>query len=335
MLARLDRTDRNLTDQWETLAPVLRRADRLSGCSRYQVGALLGELASMGRLNQHTVSEQLVSLLPPWIEGIEPTAGPGPFLRGVCVPQEAIIAVQTGGFNTWLDVDTLFNALEAAMGASEKLHFAATGGPIAGHNEETFGQFEALIARSPHRDRYHLLGWLPLGQVPRILAESDLAINVDRPSPEGWLGTRTRLLDWIAAGLPVVSTEGTELVQMLAERELIFAVAQGDSQAVGQAIGRILDAPSDARERARAARVYLEERFSPSKCLESLICWARDPKPALDLQSWRMGESCPPALWSRGAGESGALGKLQETQEESKVLAARIEEEMARPKKDF
>jgi hypothetical protein len=196
MLALRHGSDEGLLDQWTLVAPALARADRVSGCSTDQCAALLGQLGAVGRLNRHTVSDRLIKCLPPWVELIPIDIDSEPAVRGPLAPEEAFIIVQTGGFNTWLDVETLFAALERAMAANERIHFAATGGAIPGHHEGGFEWFAAQVEKSPFRDRFHLLGWLPLGMVPRVISEGDLGLNVDLPCPEGILGTRNRLMDY-------------------------------------------------------------------------------------------------------------------------------------------
>lgn len=325
MLAKLHEDDGLTAIQWSRLTISLRRGDRFSGCSRYQAGAIYGELGSVGRLNRHTAGEALVHCLAPWIEPIEPSGEPGPFLRGTLARADAQIAVQTGGFNTWLDVETLFAALERAMEREPRLHFAATGGAIPGHNEISFGRFESLVAGSRFRDRFHLLGWLPLGRIPRVIAECDLGLNVDLPCPEGWLGTRNRLMDWTLAGLPVVSTLGTELAESLAAENLIVGAPQGNAEAIASAILRVLAEGPAARERAAAAKRYLEEHHSPARCLGPLLEWAKSPKPAPDLQSWRMGSSRPPELWSRARQEAQGAEDTEELRRQGAALERKLE----------
>lgn len=105
------------------------------------------------------------------------------------------------------------------------------------------------------------------------------------------------MMDWIMGGLPVVSTLGTELVEDLADRDLIEIAAQGDVDGVAGAIEKLFLDPSRAKERARAARSYLQDQYSARRSLEPLLEWARLPKPASDLQAWREGRGRPNALW--------------------------------------
>lgn len=324
MLAQLHQSDAALADQWRTLAPALVRGDRFSGCSRYQAGAIHGELAAVGRLNSHTACETLVSVIPPWIEPIAPSDEAGPFLRGPVVPDDAVIAIHTGGFNTWVDVETLFAALELAMARHPQLHYATTGGIIPGHNEHSFGKFQELARGSAHARRYHFLGWLPLGRVPRVIAEADFGLNVDRVCAEGWLGTRNRPMDWLLAGKPVVSTIGCELVEELADKGYVIGARQGDPADIADAIDRFMSDRHHAVAAAASGRDYLLEHHAPARCLRPLLDWARDPNPASDLRLWRAGQATPPELWRRACAGAIEAAEIEREREESARLRARM-----------
>ncbi len=315
LLAMREGGNQGLANQWAVMAPALARADRLSGCSREACGALLGQLAVLGRLGRHTAGEPLVQRLPPWHEPIAParSQSENPVVRGRLTPPDAFIIVQTGGFNTWLDVETLHASLERAMAANPDIHFAAGGGAIPGHHAGAFERFERAVAGGRHHERFHMLGWLPLGQVPRVIGEGDMGLNVDIECAEGILGTRNRLLDWLAGGLPVVSTPGCELARKLGERGHLQLEPHADAEAIAAAVLRIVARPGPAREAAKQGARYIEEAHAPARCLAPLLEWAADPKPASDLHTWASGTEHPPALHDqarRGAEQSAELQRL-------------------------
>jgi hypothetical protein len=314
LLSLRNGSDDGLDDQWALVAAALARADRLSGCSTDQCAALLGELAAVGRLGRLTTGQRLVSRIPPWIEPLpapDPAASGARILRGSEVANDAFLIVQTGGFNTWLDLETLFLALEQAMEANPRIHFAATGGPIPGHYAKGFEWFELQVAASPHNRRYHLLGWRPLADVPRLLAEADLAVNLDVFCAEGIMGTRNRLLDWLLAGVPTLSTPGCELAAELGEEDLLTLVPHGDPNAATRAILAAAADPAPRREAARRAAGWLGRHRTAAVCLRPLLDWTASPKPASDLQAWRSGEAVPPNLWRQASQAPGNLEQLR------------------------
>lgn len=330
LLAFAAGSDEGLHDQWRAMAPALARGDRFSGCSFRQIGALEGELATLGRLNRHTSAGRLVEHVGPWHDPapLRSDSAEPPIVRGVRVPADAFIILQTGGFNTWLDVDTLLAALDKVMEREPRVHFVATGGSIPGHHSAAFARFESGVRASRFRDRYHLTGWLPLDQVPRLIAECDLGLNVDLPCAEGWLGTRNRLLDWIAGGLAVVSTLGCELAADLDARGAIRVVGQRDPEALAAALLDLARDETARRRMAAAGRAALRDSFHPARCLAPLLAWARDPRRASDLAAWESDPDSRPALGlGLGPGAGGradAAARIEELLREKRRLENRI-----------
>jgi glycosyltransferase involved in cell wall biosynthesis len=182
-----------------------------------------------------------------------------------------------------MDEALLFQALEAAMEREPRIHFVSTGGAISGHNEKTYEIFKARVEQSQFRNRFHLCGWVPTETVADYYREADLAVNVDRFSYEGLFGTRNRVLEWIGAGLPVVSTRLSELTHDLAERGLILTFEFGDWQGLAQ---RILDCAADPqaeRRRATRARDYARLEYDVHRVAAPILKWMEHPKPAPDL----------------------------------------------------
>ncbi|MEN6626085.1 MAG: hypothetical protein ABFD69_07660 [Candidatus Sumerlaeia bacterium] len=325
LLAVRGGSDEGLARQWSLVAPALARADRLSGCSRDQAAAIAGQLGAVGRLNRFTAFTPLVEVIRPWLEPIPMDIDAEPPVRGKLAPADAFIVVQTGGFNTWLDVESMFAALERAMAENPRIHFAATGGAIPGHYVGGFEWFSKQIESSPHRDRYHLLGWIPVGQVPRVILEADLGINLDLPCAEGRLGTRNRILDWLGAGVPTISTPGCELAEELGAAQLLDLVPHGDPAAAASAILSHAADPKPGKSQATDAADHLRRAYHPSICLRPLIDWAASPKPALDLQGYRAGNAAPSSL----LGQAGDAEATYRAGMETARRLAQIEQKLA------
>ena len=106
-----------------------------------------------------------------------------------------VVVLWAGGYNTWTDVDLLYEALIRAMAEVPEMCFVSTGGTIAGHDEITFHRFVERTRKSRFRDRFHFAGWVPTEDVPCYYFESDLGINVDSDNYETVFGARNRLND--------------------------------------------------------------------------------------------------------------------------------------------
>ena len=108
-----------------------------------------------------------------------------------------------------------------------------------------------------------------------MLLESDVALTLHVDTLEARLAWRTRVLDYIWAGLPIVATQGdatSELVERYGVGEL---VRQGDVSGVAGAIGRALDVEREALGEGREALTW-------ARAVEPLVRYCLAPHKATD-----------------------------------------------------
>lgn len=260
---------------------VVGRADAFSTVSSYQKYALVGALATRGRLNQYSYGHDFVRVIP---AAVDTTILPHSaiVLRGKLLPADAFVILWSGGYNTWTDVATLFNGLETAMATRPEIHFVSTGGSLPSHDETTYAQFCQLVAASPYQNRFHLLGWLPLSSLHNYYYEADLGIILDKWSYEGVLGSRTRLLDWLKYGLPAITTVTAELTEMLVQQNLGFSFEHGDSNALAAQLVELSQNRLGLHAVSKRASEWVLQNFAYSKVCQPLIEWAAAPQRAPD-----------------------------------------------------
>lgn len=270
---------------------VLRHGDAFSTCSARQRLAVIGQLAMMGRLNRDTLGYEFVHVIPNGIDARQEYVRDADVLRGVVVGPLEFVVLWSGGFNTWVDVESLFEGLARAMERNPLLVFAATGGGLSGHHTDGYLRFQQKVEASPLKQRFHMLGWIPYSHLHNTYLEADLGINVDLPVYESELGARNRFLSWMAAGLPAATTVATEISRELVEAGVAFRLPAGDPQGIAETL---LDL-SEHRERCRrvgiAAQAYAYRNFSFEATTTALLEWARQPRFAPDH---RPGESHEP-----------------------------------------
>lgn len=275
--------DWNVNEWYRTLVPVLARADRFSTCSRAQRHALIAQLGMIGRLTAKNDGYDFVSAIPNSIDDDELVLlGQSP--RRARQRGEPFVVLWSGGYNTWTDPDLLFETLELAMDEAPELRFVSTGGAIAGHHTAAYQRFEARVARSRHAKRYELAGWVQTAELPAYYAGAHAAILVDRFSYEGTLGARTRMLDWLAAGLPIVSTRLSE-ISLDVERAGAAILAEcGDARGLAEGLVELCRDPQQARERGEKGRMFAHDVCRAEVQLAPLLAWASAPRRAPDLE---------------------------------------------------
>ncbi len=273
--------DRFLSHFWNLERPVLDRADVISAVSQAQTHALVGEAATRGRLSRVMVGYELCRHIPNALVASHAPADPG-LVRGNLVPADAFVLLWVGGYNTWTDVDLLYDALDLAMGRLASLRFVSTGGALQGHDEVTFERFRQRIAASTFAHRVHFAGWVPTSQVPSYYAAADLGLNVDLASYETTFGARNRINDMLKAGLPILTTLGTEISCQLAERSLVLTAKLGDAKGLAQQITWAHEHRNELRAMGRDAQSFAQTTFSYARTTGPLVRWARSPSRAPD-----------------------------------------------------
>lgn len=282
------RSNRGVPTTIAFMRQVLQRGDVFSACGAPQAHMMVGELAMAGRLTWQTTGYEFARVVLPGAPMTD--AAPSfpssprarPALAAAGVQADDFVVLWCGGYNTWTDVDTLFAALELAMTGDPRVRFVSIGASAYAAPQTQYQRFSAMIEGSSHRARYHLLGWRPWGEIPAYYRDSDVGLNVDAMHYETVYGTRTRLLEMISAGLPVITTEGCELSCLLRDRAAGLCFAPGDARALA---GHILALSRDLPRRDQLARRALQcarADFSFAETTRPVREWARAPQFAPD-----------------------------------------------------
>jgi glycosyltransferase involved in cell wall biosynthesis len=193
------------------------------------------------------------------------------------------ILLWAGGIWGWLDPATPIRAMSRLEGAH--LVFMGTGRPsLELTGQEGFAAKARELARAEGLDgrRVHFNdGWVPYAERGAWLAEADLGVSAHLDHLEARFSFRTRILDYLWAGLPVVASSGDALGDLVAARELGQAVEPGDVEGFAAACGGLLG----DRERYKAVQARIAE-------LRPGLVWSEATRPLVDWCG-RIGELPP------------------------------------------
>ena len=259
----------------------LRHADAVLVASDRQRHFAIGILAALGRLGPRVLAEDptLESMVRTVPFGT-PARAPEPATRPLTGPQGlapgAAVALWGGGLYDWLDPVTLVDAVALSTHPSLVAVF------LAGRHPTPAVGRAALVDVA--RDRAAELGvlgtrvivheqWVPYAERGDWLRDARIGVSLHHPHLETELAFRTRILDYLWAGLPVVCTGGDVLAELVADRDLGEVVPPGDVRAVAAALDRVLSSPA-AEARARSERLALAARE---------LTWERAAAPLLEL----------------------------------------------------
>lgn len=240
---------------------LLSRGDAFSAPSRRQVHSIMGELYLLGRMDAS--SKHLIPARP-----IPNCAQNASLSTGSPAGSTDFSIISTGSFNSWFDGDTLFRALEYSMKRNSNISFTATGGAVD-FAEEPYGSFLKNVSRSEFRDRFRMAGWVTRDELEEIQMTASAAVYTDIFCGETLLGARTRVLDWISRGIPVVCTEGAEIAEVISDQGMGIAVPTGNPEALGEAFLKLASEPElierikESQDLWRRGPGRMEEVFKP------------------------------------------------------------------------
>lgn len=258
---------------------ILLMADRFSTVSTRQSYELVGQLGSARRLTSRTLGYDFACSIPC---GVTPIEFPQPAYPDGLGPGDFIV-LWSGGFNTWTDVGTLFEGLELAMEVDGRIRFVSTGAEIEGHDEKTYKDFAGMVASSPNRDRYHLLGWVKRSEAMSYYGTASVGINIDSTHYEVTFGSRNRILEWGLAGLPALTTDLCELTSELSDEGLLFTFGVKDPRALAdRLVGLARDEGSLESVSERLAG-FIGEKYSFERTTGPLREWVAAPAHAPDF----------------------------------------------------
>jgi glycosyltransferase involved in cell wall biosynthesis len=242
-----DRRRRILAEEADVVGRLLEQADHVLCANERQRDLLLGLLLGHAALRPELLDgdptlDGTFEILPFGApEGDPPSRPPRP-ARG------PLRLLWPGGQWAWLDVETLTAGVELARAAGADVELELWGGSV----------------------------WVPYAErVPRLQA-ADLAVTLDVGGIEARFAFRTRLLDALWAGVPILATAGEHVADEAAAAGAGFTVPPGDARAVAERL-QALAADRTALEAAAARTQAVAARYRYDDLVENLSRFCANP----------------------------------------------------------
>jgi glycosyltransferase involved in cell wall biosynthesis len=197
------------------------------------------------------------------------------------------LVVWGGGLYDWFDPDTVVRAVGRLAATRPRLRLLFLGG--AHPAQVGVGAGTAARARALAGElgllgtvvHFHS-GWVPHGDRDRWLGSALVGVSAHRAHVEAEFSFRTRIVDYLWAGLPVVTTAGDELGALVQAAGAGIAVPEADVDAYAAALGGLLD-DAGRRAAARTAARQLAGEFGWDRVAGPLVDFCAAPRRAPDL----------------------------------------------------
>lgn len=268
------------------------RGDFFICASEDQRALWLGLLGAFGRINIDTYRQDVtlrrlidtcpfgIAAQPPVrnrraIKGVVPGIGP-----------DDRVLIWAGGIYNWFDPVTLIRAVHVVSQSHPdiRLFFLGTQHPNPGVPAMAMAVAARNVADELGLTGRHVFfneGWVEYGDRHNYLLDADAGVSSHFANVETLFSFRTRMLDYLWAGLPMISTEGDTFGRLIAEEGLGLTVPQEDVDRLAAAIRQtVYDQQFAVGCRARVRAVA--QRYTWENTLAPLVAFCANPVRAAD-----------------------------------------------------
>ncbi|HEX4212397.1 MAG TPA: glycosyltransferase [Candidatus Dormibacteraeota bacterium] len=276
-----------------TLSEQLRTGDFFLCASERQRDMWIGALSMLNRINHETYVQDptlrsLIGVVPFGLSA-EPPRKVGSAYRGVVpgIGADDFVLLWGGGIYNWFDPLTLIRAvgMVAESHPQVRLFFMATAHPSEGVPEMAMVGRAVDLARELGLEGNHVFfneEWVPYDRRQDYLLEADVGVSTHYEHLETRYSFRTRILDYLWAGLPVLCTSGDSLADLVELHDLGVTVGPEDEAAAADAIRGLIDKRDERHAMADRVRAFAVG-MTWDKVAEPFLRYCDNPTSAADL----------------------------------------------------
>ena len=247
----------------------------------------MGSLAALGRLNREEherdrTFRRLIDVVPFGLPAEAPRSTKQ-VMRGMMPGIEAdhFVLLWAGGLWQWLDPLTVIRGVAAAAQQQPKvkLVFLGTQDPNPQNRPMTMVEQARRLAGELgvlQTNVFFANEWVPYDDRQNWLLEADIGVSAHEDTAESHFSFRTRVLDYIWAGLPMILTEGDYFSDWVAQQGGGKSVPAGDTESWKRAIVELAGDPG-LRAKMQAQLQSRRADFIWERVAEPLIRYCHAP----------------------------------------------------------
>jgi glycosyltransferase involved in cell wall biosynthesis len=192
-------------------------------------------------------------------------------LRGrLGLNSSAQVVIFVGSFRPWHGVAEFVEAGIRLLEQRPNVHFLLVGkGPL-------WPIVETRCRESGFNSQFHFTGSVPYKDVPLYLALADVGVAPFQPrchpalQSAGFFWSPLKVFEYMAMGLPVVTTEIAPLDRIVRQGQEGLLVPEGEVGRLAEAIATLLGDPRQSRAMGQRARQRVVERYGWDRHCERL-----------------------------------------------------------------
>lgn len=247
----------------------------------------LGRFCGIGRLTPEIYAfdhslRRLIDLVPFGLQDNAPVKT-GPGIKGVVdgISESDKVILWGGGIWDWFDPLTVINAVNKIKDKipNVRLYFMGVKSPNPKVVVMDMANKAMELSQQLGLTNKYIFfeeGWTPYDKRVNCLLDADIAVSAHFDLPETRFSFRTRMLDYLWAGLPILTTCGDDLSTLIEQKGAGISLPYEDVDAMAQAMEKILLDQNFERS-ARVASSKLAEDFTWQQVSEKLVSFCRNP----------------------------------------------------------
>ncbi len=301
-----------ISETTAVLTHQIRHADFFICASEKQRDLWIGYLSAVGRVNAAVYADdsslrKLIDVVPFGISENPPVLSRHAIrdsFDGI-EPTDKVI-LWGGGIYNWFDPLTLISAVNLLVRSRPNVRLLFLG---VTHPNAVFSEFEMATKAMALSHELNLTNravffnqsWVDYSDRENYLLDADLGVSTHFTHLETAYSFRTRILDYLWAGLPIVSTEGDTFADYISKFGLGRVVKEGDSEGLAQALEELLFNEKSIQS-ATTAVANFRGQFGWSRAVGPLRNFCLEGRKAPDILrgTLRLPLKFPRETWVRG-----------------------------------
>jgi len=230
----------------------------------------IGMLTATNRVNPLTYDSdralhRLIEVVPFGLPAEPPRKTGGGLRDGTNITADDVVVLWGGGIWNWFDPLTLLRAMAQAVRRRSdlKLVFMGTKHPNPSIPQmQMTGRANQLADELQLTGRYVFFrpGWVPYLKRQNLLADADIGVSLHFEHVETAYSFRTRVLDYLWAGLPLVQLADQPLLRQTYRRRVLDVAKRFRWDVVAQPLNEYCRSPWHAADRKQRSRALMRER---------------------------------------------------------------------------
>lgn len=328
----------------EAMVHQLKAGDFFLAANEKQKDYWFGMLSSLGRISPENYDisssyRKLIDIVPFGISDEAPTHQRN-VLKGVWpgIRKEDHVLIWGGGVWNWFDPLTLIRAIGEISKKREDVKLFFLG---VKHPNPAIGEMKMLneaVQLSKDLDLYDRFvffnfDWVDYNDRQNYLLEADIGVSCHFDTIETRFSFRTRILDYLWAGLPIVATKGDFFADLVEREHLGLTVGFRDTAGLAAAIERLADDPVFAAA-CRVNIAHIAERYRWGVITKPVVDFCSRPLHSREVETAGslMTEESVAAGSAGSAGSLGStgsvLGRLQQIEERQHAIDRKLEKSL-------